>query len=128
MNKRYVLSSFALLAGILAMIGSRVFTGTALEWVSFGLSSVVVVTGAIGLALADRARYIAGYGALALVAALGAVAALVFTGPALGWLVLGDAILVSLVAFAALAIHEVTTERVVHTFEVSHAGEHQLIG
>jgi hypothetical protein len=118
MNKRYIINSTALVAGVFLIAASRVFTGTTLEWVAFGVSAAVAVLGATGLAIAQLRRHTAGFATLTAVAAWSAVAALVFTGTTLGWLVLADAIAAAAVAFGALVVHEVTTERVVHTLEV----------
>jgi hypothetical protein len=45
-------------------------------------------------------------------------AALVFSGSALTWLVFADAIAVGVLGLADLAMHEATTERIVHQLEV----------
>ncbi|MEP9384018.1 hypothetical protein [Nocardioides sp. KR10-350] len=41
-----------------------------------------------------------------------------FTGATLGWLAFADAIAMAVLAAGALVLHELTTERVVHTLEV----------
>jgi hypothetical protein len=43
---------------------------------------------------------------------------LVFTGPALTWLVLADALAVATVALAELTAHELGPEHVVHALEI----------
>lgn len=105
----------SLVAGGLLAVWSRSFTGAPLEWVAFGVSAAVLVAGVIGL---TTRRNIAGYGALSLIAAWSAVAALVFTGSALTWLVFADALAVAAVSLAGLTVHELSTERVVHTLDV----------
>ncbi len=72
----------------------------------------------VGLTIATMRRHLVGYGALSAVAAWSAVAALIFTGTTLGWLVFADAVVLAIIALSALAVHEFTTERVVHTLEV----------
>ena len=47
------------------------------------------------------------------------IAALAFSGTALTWLVFADAIALGVLALADLAVHEATTERIVHSIEVS---------
>ena len=54
-----------------------------------------------------------------LVALWSLIAALIFTGSLLTWLVLADAIALGVVALADLAAHEVSTENVVHRLEVT---------
>ena len=46
------------------------------------------------------------------------IAALVFSGTALTWLVFADALLIGVLALADLTAHEATTENVVHQLEV----------
>jgi hypothetical protein len=118
MNKRYIINALALVAGVFAIVASRVFTGTALEWITFGVGVGVAVLGVVGLSIAQLPRHTAGFAVLAAAAAWSAVAALVFTGTTLEWLAFADSIAIAVVAFGALIVHEVTTERVVHTLEV----------
>jgi hypothetical protein len=121
MGSRFGLNLFAVLAaGFLAVV-SRTFGQTPLEWTAFGLSAAVVVAAVAGLVLAARGRGSAGYATLAVVGGWSLVAALVFTGSALSWLVFADALAVGVVALAGLTAHEVTTERVVHTLDVRQA-------
>jgi hypothetical protein len=118
MSTRYILNTFSLIAGAFLVVASRVFTGATLEWLGFGVSAVILLAGVVSLTIAATRRHVVGYGTLSAVAGWSAVAALVFTGTTLGWLVLADATAVAVVALGALAVHEFTTERVVHTLEV----------
>lgn len=59
-----------------------------------------------------------GHGLLGLVAVWSLVAALAFSGTALTWLVFADAIAIGVIALADLAVHESSTERIVHSLEV----------
>jgi hypothetical protein len=118
MSTRYILNTLSLVAGAFLVVASRVFTGATLEWLGFGVSAGVLLFGVTGLTVGEHRRHLLGYGVLSLVAAWSAVAALVFTGSTLGWLVFADAIAVAAIALGASAIHEVTTERVVHTLEI----------
>jgi hypothetical protein len=121
MNKRYILSSSALVASVFLLAASRVFTGTSLEWTAFGTSAGIGLIGAVGIGLARERKHLAGFGTLTAAAAWSAVAALVFSGTTLAWLVLADAIALAVITYGVLTIHEVTTERVVHTLEVRDA-------
>jgi hypothetical protein len=118
MYKRYILNTSTLVAAVVALVASRVFTGSALEWLTFGLSAVIAGFGIIGLSIAQQRRHTVGFGVLTAVAAWSLVAALVFTGGTLAWLALADSIALAVIALGALALHELSTERVVHTLEV----------
>lgn len=118
MGKKYLINGFALVASVVAIVWSRVFTGGALEWVAFGIAAAIAVASVAGIRLADKRFELAGFTTLGLVAGWSAVAALVFTGATLGWLVFADAIATAVIAAGALVQHEMTTERVVHTLEV----------
>jgi peptidoglycan/LPS O-acetylase OafA/YrhL len=119
MNNRYLVNTGALAAGAFLVVASRVFTDRPLEWITFGVSAGVTAAAVAALALFSRQRrHLAGFGALAVVAAWSAVAALIFTGTTLAWLAFADSIAIAVVALVALMVHEVTTERVVHTLEV----------
>lgn len=63
-----------------------------------------------------------GHGLLAIVGLWSLIAALIFSGTVLTWLVLADAIALGVLALADLAVHEVTTESVVHRLEVTESG------
>jgi hypothetical protein len=127
MSSRYILNTLSLIAGAFLVVASRVFTGGPLEWIGFGVSAAVVVGAVGGLALATLPRHRVGFGSLATVAAWSAVAALIFTGSTLGWLIFADAVAIAAVALGALLVHEFTTERVVHTLEVREELELQAI-
>ena len=127
MRNRYILNTVSLVAGAFLVVASRVFTGNPLEWIAFGVSAAVVVGAAAGLTIATFGRHVVGFGALAAAAAWSAVAALVFSGTTLAWLVLADALVITAIALASLVVHEFTTERVVHTLEVREQLELQTI-
>ncbi|MBE7186728.1 hypothetical protein [Jatrophihabitans endophyticus] len=118
MSTRYALSTASLLAGIVLLVTSRVFTGGTLEWTAFGLGTGVLVLAVAGLVLGTERRHLAGFGVLAAVSVWTLVSALVFTGGTLGWIAFADAVAIATIALGALTIHEVSTERVVHTLEV----------
>ena len=71
------------------------------------------------VATARRTGQRIGHGLVGLAALWSLIAALIFTGPALTWLVLADAIALGVLALADLAAHEVSTENVVHRLEVT---------
>jgi hypothetical protein len=91
--------------------------GTA-GWTAFGVSAGVTVLAAASAALGKKGSRRLGHGLLGLVALWSVVASLAFSGTALTWLVFADAIAVGVLALADLAVHEATTERIVHQLEV----------
>jgi membrane protein YdbS with pleckstrin-like domain len=118
MGKQYILNGTAFLASIVAIVWSRIYTGGSLEWVTFGLAAAIAVAGVAGLKVAQTRRNEVAFGVLGLIGAWTAVAALVFAGATLGWLAFAGGVAVALVAAGGLIVHELTTERVVHTLEV----------
>jgi MFS family permease len=127
-------SRFAL--DILFVIGAAFLTVAAMSlaapvagWVAFGVSAGFAVTGAASMTLAGRTGQRFGHAAVAAVGLWSLVAALAFSGAALTWLVLADAIALGVVAIADLTAHEVSEESVVHRLEVATAPESgQLAG
>jgi len=87
-------------------------------WTAFGVSAGVAVLAALSVALTRKNSQRVGHGLLGLVAVWSVVASLVFSGSLLTWFVFADAIAVGVVALADLAVHEATTERIVHQLEV----------
>jgi hypothetical protein len=88
-------------------------TGITAGWIAFGISTGIAVLAGTSAVLTRRISRKAGHGLVALAALWSLIASLVFTGTALHWLILANAILVGAFALADLAVHEVTTEKVV---------------
>src|SRR5712675_3624571 len=86
---------------------------------ALGVSTGLVVVAAASMATARRTGQRIGHGVVGLVALWSLIAALIFTGNVLAWLVLADAIALGVVALADLTAHEVSTENVVHRLEVT---------
>lgn len=120
MSTRYLLNTFALVSGGFLAVVSRSFGDTALEWTAFGVSAGVVVAGIAALTGNGHGRGALAHGLLTAVGLWSLVAALVFSGATLSWLVFADALALAVVALADLTANEVTTERVVHTLDVRH--------
>ena len=88
------------------------------------MSTGITVIAVASAVLARKVSHRIGYGLIGIVGLWSLVAALVFSGTALTWFVFADAIAVGVLALADLAVHEATTERIVHQLEVrdlSHA-------
>lgn len=123
MSKRFALYILSLLSGGVLVVTSQAFTGGALEWTGFGVSAGVTAFGLIGLGVSRRLRNVAGFATLTLAGAWSLIAALIFTGATRDWLIFADGLGIAALAVIALAVHEYSTERVVHTLEVGHSAD-----
>ena len=118
LSSRFILDNlFVIAAGFLAVAAMTWTIGVA-HWVAFGVSAGVLVLAGLSAILVPTVARKIGHGVIGLAAAWSIVAALVFSGTVLTWLVFADAILVGVLALADLTAHEATTENVVHQLEV----------
>jgi hypothetical protein len=123
MSLRFGLGTlFAVAGGFLAVSSFTFAAGTA-AWLAFAVSTGVTVLAAAALARSGVSKISVGYGAAFAVGLWSLIAALLFTGSALPWLIFADAVALVAVALADLALHEISTERVVHTIEVHDRSE-----
>jgi hypothetical protein len=118
LSSRFLLDSLFVVAGAFLAVASMAWASGTAGWTAFGVSVGVTVLAAASAAVAKRISTRVGHGLLALVALWSLVAAVAFSGTALTWLVFADAIAVGVLALADLAVHEATTERIVHQLEV----------
>jgi hypothetical protein len=118
LSPRFILDNLFLLAAAFLVVASMAWTVGVASWTAFGVSAGLTVLAAASAVLTRRTAVKAGHGLVALAALWSLVAALVFSGTVLTWLVFADAIAVGVVALADLIAHEATTERVVHQLEV----------
>ena len=118
LSSRFLLDSLFVLAGAFLTVASMAWAANTAGWTAFGVSAGVAVLAAASAALAKKGSRRLGHGLIGLVALWSVVAALIFSGTALTWLVFADAIAVGVLALADLAAHEATTERIVHQLEV----------
>ena len=119
LSPRFLLDNLFILTAAYVVIAAMTWrTGITAAWIAFGISTGIAVLAATSAVLARTVTRKAGHGLVALAALWSLIASLVFAGTALHWLVLADAILVGAFALADLAVHEVTTEKVVHQLAV----------
>jgi hypothetical protein len=122
LSPRFLLDNlFVIGAAFLAVVAMAWSVGTA-SWVAFGVSTGIAVLAGTSAALTRKTGRKFGHGLVALAGLWSLIAALVFSGTALTWLVFANAILIGVIALGDLAAHEATTERVVHQLEVSSTG------
>jgi hypothetical protein len=118
LSSRFLLDSLFLVAGAFLTVASMAWAAGTAGWTAFGVSAGVTVLALASAAAAKKGSRRLGHGLLGLVALWSLVAAVAFSGTALTWLVFADAIAVGVLALADLAVHEATTERIVHSLEV----------
>ena len=119
LSLRFALDNLFVLGAAFLAVSAMAFSVTLAGWLAFGVSTGLAVLAAASMATAHRAGQRIGHGAVGLVALWSLIAALIFTGNVLAWLVLADAIALGVVALADLTAHEVSTENVVHRLEVT---------
>ena len=118
LSSRFLLDSLFVVAGAFLTVASVAWAAGTAGWTAFGVSVGITVLAVASAALARKTSHRLGHGLIGLVALWSFIAALVFSGTALTWLVFADAIAVGVLALADLAAHEATTERIVHQLEV----------
>ena len=118
LSSRFVLDTLFLLAGGFLAVATMTWTIGVAHWVAFAVSVGILLAAGLSAVLVPTIGRKIGHGAIGLAAVWSIIAALVFSGTALTWLVLADALLVAAFALADLTAHEATTENVVHQLEV----------
>jgi hypothetical protein len=119
MSLKYIVNLLLVIAGGFLAVASRGFAASTAGWIALGIGIFAVVLTGAGLAMTRLQPSAIGYGLTAAVGIWTIVSSLVFTGTALGWLVLADALGLAAIAIVELVVHEFSTERVVHTLVVS---------
>ena len=117
-SSRFLLDGLFVVAAAFLTVASMAWAAGTAGWTAFGVSTGVAVLAAASAAAAKKTSVRVGHGLLGLVALWSLVAAVAFSGTALTWLVFADAIAIGALALADLAVHEATTERIVHSLEV----------
>jgi hypothetical protein len=118
LSPRFVLDNLFVVGGAFLVAASLAFTASVAGWIGFGVFTGLTVIAGTSAVLAKRGSHRFGHGLLALVGLWSLIAALAFSGSILMWLVFADAIALGVVALADLAVHEATTESVVHRLVV----------
>jgi hypothetical protein len=129
MNSRYLTNiGLALLGGVIVVV-SQAWSPSVFMWVMLGAGAAAL---ALAGSIALRGRGRAQRALDAILGILGAwtiVASLVFGGTVVTWLGFASGVAFVALAVIGLTLHELYTERVVHSFEVrTPAAEHELAG
>ncbi|HUN33266.1 MAG TPA: hypothetical protein VMU95_14740 [Trebonia sp.] len=118
LSSRFLLDGLYVVAGAFLVVAATAWSAGTAGWTAFGVSVGVAIIAAASATLATKSAQRFGHGLIALVAGWSLIAALIFSGSLLTWFVFADAIAVGVLALADLAVHEASTERVVHSLEV----------
>jgi len=118
MNSRYLTNAALALIGGFTVVASQVWIPATFMWLMF---SAAVLAVALSSAAALNGRGNVQRGLDGLVAILGGwtiVASLVFSGSVITWLGFASGAAFVALALIGLTLHELSTERVVHSIEV----------
>jgi hypothetical protein len=118
MNSRFLTNAALSIAGAFTVVASMAWAPATFSWLMFAAGIVAV---ALAGAVVVRGRGVAQRsldGALAILGAWTIVASLVFSGSVVTWLGFASGAAFVALAFIGLTLHELYTERVVHSFEV----------
>ena len=130
MRSRYLTNLAFVVLGTFVAVASMAFGVPVFTWLMFGAGIAALALAAPSVTVLRRGR--AQRSLDAVIAMLGAwtiVASMVFGGLAITWLGFASALTLVALAVAGLILHELSTERVVHSFEVRAAvPERELSG
>jgi hypothetical protein len=118
MNSRYLTNIGLAVAGGFLVVASQAFVVSVFEWLMLGVG-VIAVLAAGAAVLRGRGRIQRGLdGIIGVLGAWTIVASLIFAGSTVTWLGFASGAALVALALAGLTLHELSTERVVHSFEV----------
>ena len=119
LSPRYSLDILFVVAAAFLAVAAMAFTGSLMGWTAFGVFTGLTVIAIASAITTRQGGQRLGHSAIAAVGLWSLIAALIFTGSALTWLVLAGAIVTGVLALADLTAHETQTENVVHRLEVT---------
>jgi hypothetical protein len=122
LSSRFAVDNLFVIGGAFLAVSAMAFSAPVAGWLAFGVSTGLAVLAGASAVAARRTGQRIVHGLLAIVGLWSLIAALIFSGTVLTWLVLADAIALGVLALADLAVHEVTTESVVRRLEVTESG------
>jgi hypothetical protein len=130
MRSRYLTNVVLLVSGSFLAIASMAFGVPVFTWLMFGAGIATLTLAAPAVTVPARGRAQRGLdGVIGLLGACTIVASMVFGGLVVTWLGFTSGVALIALALVGLTIHELSTERVVHSFEVrTSAPERELAG
>jgi hypothetical protein len=125
MNSRYLTNAALTVAGAFLVVASQSFAIPVFQWLMLGIGvAAVLLGGAVVLTSRGPAQNSLD-GIIAILGAWTIVASLVFAGSAVTWLGFASGAAFVALALIGLTLHELSTERVVHSIEVRTAASQQ---
>ena len=117
MSSRFITNLVVLTAGGFVVVASQAFSAGTTGWIAFGVAIGILAVTAVAQRFRGRGRVQTALdGLVGALAVWTAVASMVFSGATLIWVSFGNAVAFAALALAGLAAHELSTERVMHTF------------
>lgn len=128
MSSRYLSNLALLLGAAFLVVVTQAFAPVTVAWLTFAVAigaALVIVPTMLGGAATVYDRALGGI--VGVLSVWTIVASLVFAPATVVWLGFASAIAYVALGVAGLSVHELTTERVVHSLEVEHrpAGERE---
>lgn len=121
MRMHFISRLALLLVASFLVVASQVWTGGTLEWLFIVAGIVMLALAATGLGSDNRVQQSLD-GLVGLLGIWSIVEALIFNGSSLEWVSFATAIVGAGLGVIGLAVHETTTERVVHELSVTSTG------
>jgi hypothetical protein len=119
MSSRYLTNAILVVLGGFMVVASVAFGVPVFMWLMFGAGIAALAFAAPMVMIVSRGRTQRGLdGFIGLLGAWAIVASMVFAGAAITWLGFAAGVALIALAFTGLTLHELSTERVVHSFEV----------
>ncbi len=118
MNSRYLTNIGLALMGGLLIVGSQVWSVPAFMWIMFGIGTGAIALTAAAMLPRRGSAQRALDGVIGVLGIWTVVASLVFAGATVTWLGFASGAALLVLAIAGLTLHELSTERVVHSLEV----------
>ncbi len=121
MSNRFFSNAVLGVAGGFLIVASQVYNASTFEWLALGIGIIAVALSG-GIALKGRGNVQRGLDvATAAIGAWTIVETLIFNGSTNIWLGFASGAAFVALALAGLTAHELSTERVVHSFEISNS-------
>ncbi len=127
MSTRFVTNLLLTVAAGFILVATQAFAPATAGWLAFavtGLGAVAIAVAGLVLPRRGVAQRVLD-GAVLTIGLWTVVESLTFTGAALTWLSFGAAAGIAALAITGLTLHEVRSERVVHSLEVREAQRHE---
>ena len=118
-STRYISNMLLALAGGFVIVATQAFTPSTVAWIAFAVTGIGALVLMAATALAPRRGLVqrALDGVVAALTAWTIVESLVFSGALMVWLSFGAAAAIVAIGVVGLTVHELSTERVVHSLE-----------